>query len=439
MKRILMIAYYFPPVAGGGVQRSLKFCKYLPGLGWKPFVLTVREPYDYYGDDSLERDIHPDVQICRSASIEPMKMIRKWLRKKSALRSQISENRVVQQGGVKKHAWLLTLKESLFIPDGEIGWLPFAVLKGWSVIRKYKIDLIYSTSCPYTSHLIALMLKKLCRIPWVADFRDPWSVVSRRYGLSWRLLVDEWLERRVLYRADRVIAVTEPIVHDFQAVYPSGKYGVITNGYDEADFVNVGKNRYNQKKFTVTYTGILYENRSPAVFLKAVNRMLDQQPGLRKMISIRIVGQLDNPGETFNSEILKSMHLDDVVEVIPYVSHRESIEYAMSSDVLLLIVDSCEGNEGIMTGKIFEYLRCRKPILALAPAGGVAAKVVHKTQSGLVVSPDSAKEIQHALNRLYTAYQQNKISSFCRSGDIEIYSRYRLTEHLARLCDTMVL
>jgi len=437
MKRILMVAYYFPPVAGGGVQRSLKFSKYLPEFGWKPYILTAKEPYDYYGDDSLTKDIHPDLTVCRSASIEPMKIIRKWLQKKIVVESQNREIRKVH-GGVKKPDWLLKLKESIFIPDGEIGWLPFAVLKGWAVIRKNDIHLIYSTSCPYTSHLIALILQKVCRIPWVADFRDPWSKVQRKNVPSWRRIIDEWLECRVLFRADRVIANIEPTVRDFQKVYPSMKYHVITNGYDESDFKNINSGRYARKGLTVTYTGILYENRSPAVFLTAVQRLMEEQPELRKILKIRFVGQLDNPGETYNRDILNAMELNDIVEVVRYVSHRESVEYAMSSNILLLIVDSCDGNKGIMPGKMYEYLRCRKPILALAPVDGVAADVIRKTGSGLVADPDSVQEVLNALKRLYTLYSKNKLSTVNKNRNIDIYSRQRLTEHLAGICDAMV-
>jgi len=435
MKKLLMIAYYYPPVAGGGVQRTSKFVKYLPEFGWAPHVLTVKSGYDYYADASLENDVRQDVLIFRSHSFEPMKWVRQIVKKMTERRSVQKGNRVLHQGKVKKYRWLLLLKESIFIPDGEIGWLPFAVWRGWRIIRNCHIDLIYSTSSPYTDHLVACCLKKLTGKRWVADFRDPWSLHFKAPQFRWRKFMDRTLEKWVLRNADKVITVTDTIRDEFQRIHPGGDYSVITNGYDEDDFSAANGHRQAAPKFNITYTGILYKERSPRVFLQALAELLGEHPELKNELLIRFIGQLDNPGEADNFTFLATLKLDSVIELIAYVSHAASIDYALVADVLLLIVDQTRQSRGIMTGKLFEYLRSGKPILALAPTDGEAAALIRETQSGIVVRQDSVEEVKRQLWMLYQRYKDGTLSHLFERQHIERFSRRRLTEMLALECE----
>lgn len=431
MKKVLMIAYYYPPIAGGGVQRSSKFVKFLPKFNWQPYVLTVKSGYDYYSDNSLEKDVMQNQHVFRTISFEPMQIVRKLL-KKNATPSQTKKDRkIVKPGNIKKHPWLLTIKESIFIPDAEIGWLPFAVWRGWRLMRQHKIDVIYSTSCPYTDHLIAWCLKKLTGKPWLADFRDPWSLHLKAPQFAWRRFWDRKLEKMVLRSADTVVTVTRLIAKDFQRIVPNARYSVITNGFDEDDFQRVDRHKYETDKFNMTYSGILYKERSPKFFLVALVQLLEEKPALRSQIRVRFVGQLDNPGDSDNYNYLKSLKLDDVIEFIPYVTHLESINYVSTADVALLIIDNVRGSEGIMTGKIFEYLRSGTPILALAPPEGAAAELVRTTKSGLVVASNSVEQIKLAIGDLFQSYRVGTLSHrFPRQG-IERYSRRNLTQRLA--------
>ncbi len=438
MKKILMIAYYYPPVAGGGVQRTSKFAKYLCRFGWEPIILTVKEGYDYYRDDSLNKDIVQDISVYRSFSIEPMKWIRKWLKKRVDRRTLAKENTILKQGEVKKHPWLLKVKESIFIPDGEIGWLPFAVLKGWHIIRKENIDLIYSTSCPYTDHLIAYFLKRLTRKPWIADFRDPWSHSLKAPQIRFRKWIDRKLEKLVLSSTDRTVTVTKPIENEFKAIYPYGQYVTITNGYDEDDFHNIDRQKKSIQKWNITYTGILFRENSPNTFLLALSHLLKEKPALSDNMVVRFVGQLDNPGEMDNYHYLKSLNLGSVIELIPYQSHEVSIQYALSADVLLLIVNDGPYREGVMTSKVFEYLRCQKPILAVVPPNGVAADVVLRTNSGVVVHPEAIDDIKKAMLSLYQMYQKDRIKESFGFEGIDQYSRYELTKKLVQQCNDFV-
>lgn len=430
MKKALMIIYYYPPVAGGGVQRSAKFVKYLPEFGWEPFVLTVKSGYDYYSDNSLEKDVAQNHHVFRTTSFEPMKTVRKWLKKHSDNSREIRDGKEIRPVRVKK-PWLLVIKESIFIPDAEIGWLPFAVWRGWRIMRRHQIDLIYSTSCPYTDHLIAWCLQKLTGKPWLADFRDPWSLHLKAPQFAWRKFWDRTLEKLVLQSAHKIVTVTSLIARDFKKIYPPADYSIITNGFDETDFQISTGDEFKIEKFNITYTGILYRERSPKFLFEAVAALLTEHPELRDQMRIRLVGQLDNPGEVDNHNLLVSLKLDPVVERIPYVRHDDSIRYVLAADVLLLIIDQVPGGEGIMTGKIFEYLRSNKPILALVPSNGVAAEVIRETNAGITPEPDSVEAIKTAIWQLFQDFQAQQLQKKYMRLGIEKFTRRNLTEMLA--------
>jgi glycosyltransferase involved in cell wall biosynthesis len=435
MKKVLMIAYFFPPVAGGGVQRTVKFSKYLPGFGWKPVVLTVKAGFDYYSDPGLLHDIQTHVTVYRSRSIEPMKFVRKWMKRKSDTKKQVEKTLPARD---HKRPWLLKLKEILFIPDTEIGWLPFAVLKGLHIVKKEKIDCLFSTSTPYTDHLVALLLKKITKLPWIADFRDPWSLNLHKKYFRWRTALDRCMERWVFKNARCTISVTEPMTADFRRLYPPGRYVTIPNGYDEEDFAGLPVPKKTKQFFTITYTGILYKERTPKVFLTALAGIIQENSKLAGKWRIQFVGQMDNPGETENADFLASLKLGEVVRTIPYVSHNESLKYAIQSDVLVLIINEGFGSKAIMTGKLFEYLRCRKPILALVPPEGAAAEVIRETKSGIIVPPGDVHQCKDVLIHLYHQYQKGILGESFSPDTITRYSRAELTRRLARECDSLV-
>lgn len=438
MKTMLMIAYYFPPIAGGGVQRTLKFAKYLSCFDWKPIILTAKEGYDSYYDETLKNDISDETIIYRTATFDPVNWIRKKLKKTVDLRTVRAKDVVVEQGKVLRPSWLLKMKEVVFIPDIQIGWLPFAVFKAWVVIRREKLDIIFSTSSPYTSHLIGFILKKISGKPWIADFRDPWSANIHGPQLSCRRRIDRLLEKLVLKSADRVITTTKPIADDFQKSNPLGHYSVITNGYDQTDFKDLSIANYSEPKFNMTYTGILYRESSPKFFLQGLADLMEEKPELREDIIVRFVGQFDKPGENYNFSYLKSLPLEKQVELVSYVSHEESLRYAISSDVLLLFINDVPGAEVIMTGKIFEYLACKKPVMAMVPFNGVAAELIRDTSAGVVVPPQSVDEIKKTILSLYSKYIDGTLHKSYQSRNISGYSRYNLTRKLVNICDQLI-
>jgi glycosyltransferase involved in cell wall biosynthesis len=431
-RNVLFISYLFPPVAGGGVQRSSKFVKYLPQFGWNPIVLTVKEPYDFYRDDEMMMDVLGKCVIIRTFSIEPMKWVRKFLKKKSYSKVQTDSSGSISKKSLKP-GFLVRLKTYLFFPDNEILWLPFAVLKGVRLIRKYKPDLIYSTASPFTDHLIALLLVKLSGLPWVADFRDLWVDRPNFPKNKWRLFIDRKLEKMVIQRVDQVITATSLMAEHFKRFYPSAKYISITNGYDEDDFRKTASLFPDGKEFILTYTGIFNKEQNPQKFFKAVHDVIQKRDDFKEHFKLRIIGQLDNPGDFENMIYFKKLGLDKYSELIPYLPHKQVIFEMCRSTVLLLLVGEYPYNKGIMTGKIFEYLRSSRPILAVVPPDGLAADVIKNTNSGLIVSNESVEEIFNGILSLFELFINNKLEGSFKRVGIEKYNRKNLTNELSEV------
>ncbi|RPI70008.1 MAG: hypothetical protein EHM47_12900, partial [Ignavibacteriales bacterium] len=378
-KKVLVIAYLFPPVGGSGVQRSSKFVKYLPQFGWHPLVLTVKEPYDFYSDESLMNDVTGNCTIYRTISIEPMKWVRKFLKKKWQKKLS-GENK--KEKTTLKPGFLVKLKTYLLFPDNEILWLPFAVIRGIKLIRRERPPVIFSTASPFTDHLIALILVKIFKLPWVADFRDLWVDRPNFPKNKFRLFIDRKLEKSVIEHADCIITATSLMAERFNELYPGGKYITITNGYDEDDFNHLTELTPPGDEFRITYTGIFNKEQNPQLIFSALKKLIEESHEVKEKLKLRFVGQLDNPGDLENISHFKKLELEKYSDLIPYKPHNEIIREMLEGTILLLFVGEYPHNEGILTGKIFEYLRAGRPILAVVPPDGLAAEVIRNTNAG---------------------------------------------------------
>lgn len=429
---VLFISYLFPPVAGGGVQRSSKFIKYLPQFGWHPIVLTVKEPYDFYRDNEMMTDVLGKCVIYRTFSIEPMKWVRKFLKKKSQSKFLLSSSKSINKKSLKPR-FLVKLKTYILFPDNEILWLPFALWRGCKIIKKEKPSIIYSTASPYTDHLIALILSKLFKLPWVADFRDLWVDRPNFPKNKWRLFIDRKLEKMIIQNADHVVTATSLMADHFKRLYPRANYTSITNGYDEDDFTQIEKFSPNNKKFILTYTGIFNKEQNPQKFFKAVHDAIQKRDDFKENFKLRIIGQLDNPGDFENMICFNKLELDKYSELIPYIPHKQVITEMCQSTVLLLLVGEYPHNESVLTGKIFEYIRSGRPVFAVVPLAGLAADTIRSTNSGLAVSNESVEEISNSILYLFDIFMANNLEGSFRKAGIEKYNRKNLTRELSEV------
>lgn len=401
-KIVLVIDYYFPPLAGAAVHRTLGYVRHLAEFGWSAVVLTAHSGAHYFYDPSLLRWIPAGLPVRRTASLEPVRFAQRLL---GGAAGHASVSRGRGAWAERAAPRLASLRSWLLFPDAHIGWLPFAVGTALSLRRRFPIHAIYSTSTAVTSHLIGSTLKTLWKTPWVADFQDPWTEeyanefptpLHRRAAIA--------VERRIVRQADRVTMTTEPMREGYRRRYPAAaeKFHVIPMGFDPEAFADVA--RVRQPKFTMTHFGNFYGTRSPEPFLNALAACLRREPALRDLIEVRFLGALEPRLRVLAESFVTRHEMGGVLKLLDSVPYPEGIRHLVGSDVLLLIADSGGCGRCLVPSKLFEYFGAGRPVLALAPDGAIAG-LVREAGAGLVVSPDDVGAIEEAILTFYRGWR----------------------------------
>ncbi len=431
MKNLLVIAYYFPPSGGPGVQRVLKHIKYLPEFGWNPIVLTVSNGTFPARDESLFAEIPEGTIVERTTIYEPYTIYRKLTGKKPG--TAIDVNNIKKEG--QKLAWRDRISEfiraTFFIPDARIGWILTANKAAEELVRKYDIQAVYSSSPPYTCSLIGKHVQKKCKLPWVAGFRDPWTkflTTPKRWFLPG--MIDRYLEHSVFKNANAVECAWEGIIKDALGKYPtleSGKFFHVPNGFDSSDFPN---EKYTpNEKFTITYTGSMYGRRNPESFFKAIQLLIDRKFIDKDKIKLRFVGRFGNEvHEMFDNAEFKSS-----IEIIGYVTHHESIAFLLKSEALLLVVDEAKESEEIVPGKVYEYVGVKRPIIAIAPQNSAIAELIKETNSGKIAHQSEVELIANNVLEFYNDWNAGTNNYQPNIKSINNYERRNASKQLAQL------
>lgn len=418
MKKVLIITYYWPPGSGAGVQRWLKFSKYLPQYGWEPVILTVEPEYAAYPavDNTLSEDIPAGLRIIKTKATDYFRLYKK------------DKSKIPSAGFAKgnsdgiKARLVHFLRGNLFIPDPRRGWNKFAFRKACEIIESEGINKIITTSPPHSTQLIGLRIKK--RFPfvnWIADLRDPWTDIyyySRFNHTPVARAIDTNYEKKVLRSADKLITVGRSLKDHF--LFKTGiaqdKIEIITNGYDEDDFRDIEPDK--PELFTISYIGTLSSGYPLDGFLKA----LRDAAGISPPVRFRFIGMLpDSRREIITSSAGKAM-----VEYLPYASHGKAVSFMTGSSALLLIIPDHKSNKCILTGKLFEYLASGRPVICLGPKDGDAALIINQTGSGRVFDYYNSTEIKDFILSLI------KNPSYIQ-GNIQEYSRKLLTQKLSQI------
>lgn len=406
MNKALLIAYHYPPLGGPGVFRTLKFSKYLSKYNYQPFILTIKNPMYRLKDASLIGEIPKDIKISRVFAFE---------------------HRILRVPRLLK----LNLKW-FYIPDEHIGWLPLAVYYGSKLIQRENIDVLFATSPSYSTLLIGSLLKKKTKKPLVVDFRDPWihnSFID--YPTRFHESIDSRLEKYVLAQSDYITVASDLIRDDIIKRYPFVKQKIetITNGFDPDDFKNLRQNNRSEK-FQIVYTGSIYGKLTAKSFFIAIKELLSENSELKNNLEVIFVGNYGK--ETIS--LVKELKLKDNVYLKGYVSHKKCLELIANSDVLLLLI-TILGSKGkeILTGKIFEYLASKKPIIAIVPHDGLASKLIQKVQAGVIIPPRNVKLVKKAVIQYYFLWLNKKQLKIDNNTELKKYDRSFLTQKLSRI------
>jgi glycosyltransferase involved in cell wall biosynthesis len=386
MNKVLIITYYWPPSGGAGVQRWLRFSKYLPELEWKPVILTVDPKFAAYPtlDASLEKDIPAGIEVFHTKATD-------WFSFYSKDKSKVpSAGFAKSNDNSLKEKLFRFIRGNFFIPDPRRGWNKYAFRKACEIIEKEGIKHVITTSPPHSTQLIGLKIKnKFSGIRWIADLRDPWTDIyyyDQFYPTFISKMIDSYYEKKVLEKSDTIITVGPSLKASFSLKLKAetDKIAVITNGYDEDDFK--GKTVNQPEKFTITYVGTLSEKYPISGFIEAFLRIKKYKTD----ILLRFVGAIpENIVKRITSEI--SM---DSIEFIPYSRHDEAIKFMIGSSLLLLVIPEHESNQNITTGKIFEYIASGKPVLCLGPKDGDAAAILEQNGFGKCFSYSDTDNIE---------------------------------------------
>lgn len=440
MKRVLFIEGWFPPTGGMAGLRSLKFCKYLPENNWEPIVLTIKDPCIFYSKDpSLLGQASTNLTIYPTYSFQPVKIYRnlinffenlgilnKEIHKITTL-PRISSKGIL--GGFKKF-----FSKYLLIPDDYVGWLPFAFIRGLIIIKQKKIDVIFSTRGTRTAHLVGLLLKVATGKPWVVDFRDLW-IAGKEHVLSpYSLMVEGFMEKKVIGYADRIVAVTSYIANTLKEKYAFLPENIltITNGFDSDDYKVNLVGRQNADKFTLTHTGTIYSPGSIRSFFVALKGLPST---VKESIRVNIIGGMYEE----DNNLITKMDLEKIIYTLPYIPRREVIKYQLVSDVLLLHVAPLKGNQWMPTGKIYEYIGTRKPILALVPPEGIAANLIKEMGAGFIVHPEDVEEMRSQLLILYEKWKRGLLSlNLIPQNLIKRFEYRQLTKQLSDVFDELL-
>ncbi|WP_271405350.1 glycosyltransferase family 4 protein [Tenacibaculum soleae] len=423
--KVLIITYYWVPAGGSGVQRWLKFVKYLRDFNIEPVIYTVDEAKYPIIDESLANDIPEDIEVIKKAIWEPNDFLSIFKKKETKTSAGFLNPNPTFFGKILQY-----VRANYFIPDARKYWIKPSVKYLEKYLTENKIDAIITTGPPHSLHLIGLHLKKKTNVKWIADFRDPWTDIDYFHQLPLTkkaIKKHHQLEKEVLKNADASLVVGKTMRANYEVF--SKNIHVVTNGYDTVKNENSSLNL--DTKFSITHIGLMNADRNPKTLWTALAELSEENSDFKNDLEIKLIGKLSD-------DVVADLKKYDFKNVtrINYVPHKEVQQYQQASQVLLLAVNKVPSAKGIITGKIFEYLQAKRPILAIGPEDGDLAEILAKTNSGTMVDFDEKEQLKNTVSSLYKKYQQNSLT--VSSVNIEQYHRKELTKQLSVILKQVV-
>ncbi|MNS08548.1 hypothetical protein D3C72_400120 [compost metagenome] len=422
-KKLLIITYYWPPAGGPGVQRWLKFVKYLPDFGIQPIVYIPENPTYPIVDEKLVKDVSESAIILKNKIFEPYQLASFLSKNKTKkISSGIIPNQKKQSFLDKTFLWI---RGNLFIPDARVFWVKPSVAYLEKYIQEHNIDTIVTSGPPHSLHLIGLELKEKLNVKWFADFRDPWTTIGYHKSLrlsDYAAKKHKGLEHQVLNTADTIIVTSKTTKAEFQAI-TNKPIAVITNGYDTE---NVEKQTLDSK-FSLAHIGSFLSERNPLILWESLVELISEIPDFKSNLEIKLIGAV-------SQEVLETISqfgLNPYLNNLGYVSHTEAIAHQRKSQVLLLIEINSEDTKSIIPGKLFEYMVSGRPIIAIGPKDSDFAEIITTTNTGVFFEYSEKMKLKSVILDFYNQFLEGKLQS--NGVGLQHYSRKNLTKELAQL------
>ena len=434
MKRVLIISYYWPPTGGSGVQRWVKFAKYLPSEGWQPVIYTPENPEQLAVDESLGAEVPEAAEIVKTRILEPYEMYKKLLRKSGHSKEAVEVNPVNAQNKSFLQKVAMWVRGNLFRPDPRCLWIGPSVRFLKNYLKEHPVDLIVSTGPPQSMHMIGRRLALETGLPWIADFRDPWTKIFYFKHLSMTKATKRWherMEKKVLDDATCVVAVSPLVQQEFQAMTQT-PVELITNGFDECDFAAqkcLEANGGPEQPFIITHTGLFAADGNPTVLWEVLAQKCALCPEFKNLLRINLIGKTDEQIINAITEVGLAENLNN----LGYQPHAKAIDEQRKASLLILPLRKEPEYKAVLPGKLFEYLASWRPVLGIGQPDGAMSMILNNTKTGVVLDWKDRKSIARYIDMCWEKHLAGKLT--VEDADISQFTRSNLTRRMAELFD----
>lgn len=432
-RRLLLIAYHWPPTGGVRVQRWVKLVKYLAQQGWHISVYTPANPIRDYVDEQLLQEIPSTVALLTQPVREPLRLVQRFMRKKDTVGIGLMREKSMRSSWLSK--FLLWIRANFFIPDARVGWVrpSFRYLQRYLALHKH--DVLVTTGPPHSMHLLGKKLGKACNIPWVADFRDPWVHIDYMHRMpltQWALAKHKRLERRVVQAANAVVVVTRTMYEEFSAHAPK-QIEIISNGYDPVDFPPLATTPEGVKApLIILHMGPMNPDRNPLILWKTLARLQKEGIATPRTLQLHTLGGADITVK----QAVDQWQVQSLVQFLPFIPHEQVPERLQQAGILLLCINDTPVAKGLHTGKLFEYLAAQRPILSLGPHDGEAAVIIHQCEAGVNIALDEEEALYNYLRQ--ALLQGVPTQAVGKEKEVKRYSRKEQAEHYNTLLRSLL-
>ena len=436
MKRVLVITYYWPPTGGSGVQRWVKFAKYLPDEGWQPVIYTPENPEQLAVDHTLEAEIPEGTEIIKTHITEPYELYKKFLKGSGHKKEAVEVNPVNAQNKTFAQKAAMWVRGNLFRPDPRCLWIRPSVKFLKKYLEEHPVDIIVSTGPPQSMHLIGRELARETGLPWIADFRDPWTKIFYFKHLSMTAATERWhsrMEQKVLDEATAVVAVSPLVQKEFKEMTKT-PVELITNGFDECDFAGLSEvcaAGGPEADFTVTHTGLFAADGNPIALWETLSELCTKDILFRKALKIKLIGKADDQ----ITDAIKNAGLGDNLVNMGYQPHNVAVEEQRKASVLILPLRKEPEYKAVLPGKLFEYMASQRPILGIGQPDGAMAMIMDQTKTGTVLDWEDKAHLQDFILECWNRHRNGELN--LEKSDISRFERRNLTRQMAKLFEKL--